>query len=494
MKKLIIIIIICFCLLLYTGCSKDFRAELDNSSNILYDNTITGTGNEFKEITENEVLLVSENPTSTFSMDVNTAAYANLRRYINNGNTINKNQVRIEEMVNYFKYDYPEPIGENPLSINTTISQCPWNSEANLLSIGLHAKNVEISDINNNLVFLLDVSGSMSSQDKLGLMQTAFSLLVDNLNDDDTVSIVTYAGSDSIILQGAKGTDKLLIKNKIEDLTAGGSTAGADGINTAYALAEEYFISGGNNRVILATDGDFNVGISTEQGLNDFISEKRQSNIYLSVLGFGYGNLKDNKLQTLANSGNGNYGYIDSITEAKKILVEEIGGTLKTVAKDVKTQVEFNPAKIYSYRLLGYENKLLTNEDWQNDEKDAGEIGAGHTVTAVYEIVLKDSDIESTMNNNYLKTSIRYKDPEDETEEVKEIYEFTTVDNLTQYPNEDQQFISAVVEAALVMRNSEYKGNANLENVIARLNLLNCVQTDIYKSEFLTLMQKLNNA
>lgn len=361
-KFLCLISLILATLIIFAGCSS----SLKNDTNSSRDYISSLKGNEYNEITENEALLVSENPKSTFSMDINTAAYSNIRRYIKSGLTINKNQVRIEEMVNYFKYDYPQPEENEPLSISTTIAPCPWNDQARLLTVGLRSEDVDFSSINNNLVFLLDISGSMNSEDKLGLMQSAFSLLVENLNDNDTVSIVTYAGSDKVILEGAKGIEKMSIQNKIEDLAAGGSTAGANGIITAYALAEQYFIEGGNNRVILATDGDFNVGTSSQAGLEELISQKKDSGVNLTVLGFGYGNLKDNKLETLANCGNGNYAYIDNIMEARKVLVEEIGGTLRTVAKDVKTQVEFNPAKVYSYRLLGYENKLLTNEDWEN--------------------------------------------------------------------------------------------------------------------------------
>ncbi len=485
-KFLVIVALITAALYSFCGCSS-LNRDYAPSGN---DYTQGLSGNEYNEIIENPVTLVSETPLSTFSMDVNTAAYSNLRRYINEGRKIDKNQVRIEEMVNYFSYDYPNPQEGEPLSISTAVFPCPWNNNARLLTIGLRSEEIEFSQLNNNLVFLLDVSGSMNSADKIGLMKTAFSMLTENLNDNDTVSIVTYAGSDKVVLRGAKGTQKDEILSAIQNLSAGGSTAGAKGIITAYELAETYFIQGGNNRVILATDGDFNVGVSSQDGLESLISEKRESGVYFTALGFGYGNLKDNKLVTLANSGNGNYGYIDSVTEARKLLVEQIGGTLKTVAKDVKTQIEFNPAKVYSYRLLGYENKLLSNEDWENDQKDAGEIGAGHTVTAVYEIVLNEGVAESTMGDNYLKVSIRYKEPQGDSG-VKEMYRYTAQQNITDTPNQDQSFISAVVESALIMRNSEYKGEANLDNIIQRLESLDL--NDDYKTEFLALMDKLNS-
>lgn len=444
--------------------------------------------NEYNEIIENPITMVTEQPLSTFSLDVNTAGYSNLRRHIVNGYKINKNQVRIEEMVNYFSYDYPEPEEGKPFSVTTAISPSPWNANSHLLTIGLKAEDVEMTDLNNNLVFLLDVSGSMQGPDRLGLIQSAFSLLLDNLNDTDTVSIVTYAGSNRVLLENGSIADKDNILSIIESLSAGGSTAGANGIVTAYQLAEEYFIPGGNNRVILATDGDFNVGVSSQEGLHDLISEKRNSGVYLTVLGFGHGNLMDDKLETLANNGNGNYAYIDTIQEARKVLVEEIGGTLKTVARDVKAQVEFNPAKVFSYRLLGYENKLLTIEDFENPMKDSGEIGAGHSITAVYEIVLLDSEEPSTMDDNYLSVNIRYKDPDINLEDVLEMKVYTDISNVTDEPSEDILFISALIETALLLRDSDYKGTSNYNSIIARLNALNSVATDPYREEFLTLV------
>ncbi|NLK17626.1 MAG: VWA domain-containing protein [Clostridiales bacterium] len=486
MKKLCFIFIILIPFALFAGCSSYDRGY--------YPGYLWQVeGNTYNDIIENDFLLAEQFPKSTFSLDVNTAAYSNLRKHIVNGYPISEDQVRIEEMVNYFKYDYPEPEEGQPLSITAALFPCPWNEEAYLLQIGLKAQSVDFSATANNLVFLLDVSGSMDSPDKIGLMQQAFFLLADQLDENDVVSIVTYAGSDRVVLQGVPGSQKQTIRAAIEDLEAGGSTAGARGIQTAYSIAEEYFIEGGNNRVILATDGDFNVGISSKQGLEDLISSKRQSGIYLTVLGFGYGNLRDDKLETLANRGNGNYAYIDNLNEARKVLIEEIGGTLRTVARDAKAQVEFNPAKVYSYRLLGYENKLLTNEDWENDEKDAGEIGAGHTVTAMYEVIFANgqTEAESTMAENFLKVSVRYKDPDTSSSEVKEISRYASAADIAEQPGDDQLFISAVVEAALILRDSKYKGSAKLQNVIERLEGISSLENDPYKSEFLDLMKLL---
>lgn len=488
-RSLFVIFVILITVTMFAGCSMNDRGGYP-----YYPDPLNGReGNTYNEIIENDFLDAGLYPKSTFSLDVNTAAYSNLRKHIVSGYPISKDQVRIEEMVNYFKYDYPEPEEGRPLSITTALYPCPWNEEAYLLQIGLKSMEIDFADVANNLVFLLDVSGSMDSPDKMGLMQQAFIMLTEQLDENDVVSIVTYAGSDRVVLRGVSGSQKQTIRGAIEDLRAGGSTAGARGIQTAYEIAQQYFIPGGNNRVILATDGDFNVGISSKQGLEDLISSKRQSGIYLTVLGFGYGNLRDDKLETLANRGNGNYGYIDSLLEAKKVLIEEIGGTLQTVARDVKAQVEFNPAKVLRYRLLGYENKLLTEEDWEDDEKDAGEIGAGFTVTAMYEVILagEDAEAESTMEENFLKVSVRYKDPDINSSEVKEISRYASQADITGQPGDDQLFISAVVEVALILRDSKYKGTANLNSVIERLEGISSLENDPYKSEFLNLVKLL---
>lgn len=449
-------------------------------------------GEEYKEITENDFVSTTEDPIATFSLDTSTAGYANLRRLINNNNSIHKNQVKLEEMVNYFSYDYEAPSDDEALTISSEIMDCPWDLDHKLLTIGVKAKPVVNPQTKNNIVLLLDVSGSMASPNKLPLMQEAFKLFVETLDGDDVVSIVTYASSNRIALEGASGADKKLIINVIEDLMAGGSTAGSKGIQTAYQLASKYFIEDGNNRVILGTDGDFNVGISSTSALKNFIAEKRQTGVYLSVLGFGYGNLKDDKLSTLAQAGNGNHAYIDSITEAKKVLVEEIGGTLNIVAKDVKSQVTFNPRYVKEYRLLGYENKLITDEQFEDENTDAGEIGAGHTTTAVFEIVLNDDEqVESTLGEHWAKTVIRYKDPA--TDQSREITKLIDDSSERETPSENMLFISGVIETGLILRNSPYKGASSYDAVLDRLKDLECVAMDEYKAEFVALVQKLRS-
>ena len=454
----------------------------------IYLNGGWNTGNVYNEISENPFALVSEKPISSFAMDANTAAYSNIRRYINEYRTIDKNQVRIEEMVNYFHYNYDAPnLGED-LSLNGTISPCPWNSEAKLLTIGVRAKDIEFTGIQNNLVFLMDISGSMDKPDKMPLMQAAFCLLSENLNDNDIVSIVAYAGSNRVVLDGASGFERKRIQNAIEDLMAGGSTAGAQGINTAYQIAEKHFIAGENNRIIWATDGDFNVGISSQEALKSLIEEKSSTGIDLTVMGFGYGNLQDAKLDTIVKAAGGNYFYVDGILEARRVLVDQIEGSLVTVAKNVKAQVEFNPNKIYSYRLLGYENKLLTKEDFDNPNKPAGDIGSGHCVTAVYEIILNIAGGSTNpLGENFIKISLNYNDPSDSSNYTISAF----VDSIIDFPNDDVLFISAVVEAALVMRKSEYRNSASLQNVITRLESIGNLESDPYKLEFLSLIRKL---
>ena len=343
---------------------------------------------EYNKIIENEFLSVAEHPLSTFSTDVDTASFTNIRRMIDNRENINPDAVRTEEFINYLKYSYPQPDGDDKISITTEFSDCPWNDDSKLMLVGIQAKDIETKDIDSNIVFLIDVSGSMNSYDKLPLVQEAFRMLAENLSENDRISIVTYAGSDQVVLKGESGANQSEICNALDSLEAGGSTAGAAGINTAYEIAQEYFIEGGNNRVILATDGDLNVGLSSEEELTELIEEKRDNGVFLSVLGFGTGNYKDNRLEALADNGNGNYAYIDSVDEAERVLVTEFSGTMFTVAKDTKVQVEFNPNNVSYYKLVGYENRLLNDEDFEDDTKDAGDVGSGQQVTALYEIIL----------------------------------------------------------------------------------------------------------
>lgn len=380
---------------------------------------------EYNYYAENQFLSVAEHPLSTFSTDVDTASFTNVRRMLENRQNIDPNAVRTEEFINYFNYEYEYPTGDDKIAINTELSDCPWNSEAKLMQIGLQAKDIDVQDIDSNIVFLIDVSGSMADANKLPLVTQAFAMLAENLGENDRISIVTYAGRDTIELEGESGANYETIASTLAGLTAGGSTAGAAGINTAYELAEKYFIKGGNNRVILATDGDLNVGLSSEEELKSLIEEKRDNGVFLSVLGFGMGNYKDNKLEALADNGNGNYAYIDSVEEAQRVLVTEMNGTMFTVAKDAKIQVEFNPANVAYYKLVGYENRLLEDQDFEDDTKDAGDVGAAQQVTALYEIIMTDTKADSDESKRTLKyqDDVEYPAPEkaDETDLDKEL-------------------------------------------------------------------------
>ncbi|MGN1150811.1 MAG: von Willebrand factor type A domain-containing protein [Lachnospiraceae bacterium] len=472
---------------------------------------------EYSEWEEKGFTSVQKEPLSTFSADVDTASYSNLRRLIREGYDLDmmpEGAVRIEEMINYFSYDYEDPKGSDPFGVTTQISSCPWNEEAELLMVGLKTEDIDYDQAPpSNLVFLLDVSGSMYSDDKLPLLQEAFGLLAENLTEKDRVSIVTYAGDDQIVLKGAKGNQTKKIKKALNSLEANGSTNGSAGIETAYALAESNFIEGGNNRVIIATDGDLNVGLTTEEELEDLITEKKESGIFLSVLGFGTGNIKDNKMETLADKGNGNYAYIDCLREANKVLVEEMSATLLTICKDVKFQVEFNPAVVESYRLLGYENRALAKEDFNDDTKDAGEIGAGHSVTALYEIVLKEplngSMSEEEINRlkysdeykreygeeeitsqaamkEWLTISIRYKKP---SEEESKLLEYPVgYKCYTNKPSDDFIFAAAVAEFGLLASHSAYPEDASVKHVEKALNSIRL--NDEYKEEFLELVEE----
>ena len=445
----------------------------------------------------------SVTPLSTFSADVDTASYSNLRRMIDNGyglEDIPAGAVRVEEILNYFDYDYRLPKDGEPFGVTTQIGDCPWQEGHKLLAIGLKSEEIDFSESGGaNLVFLLDVSGSMSDSDKLPLLQRAFGMLAENLTEKDRVSIVTYAGEDQVLLEGEPGDHTEQIMEVLDSLTASGSTNGGRGIQTAYEIAGGYFIEGGNNRVILATDGDLNVGQTSESELTDLIEEKRESGVYLTVLGFGTGNIKDNKMEALADNGNGNYAYIDSVQEAKKVLVEEMGATLVTVAKDVKLQVEFNLEKVSEYRLIGYENRMLDAQDFEDDKKDAGEIGAGHTVTALYEIVpakegedaehsLKYSQTVTTGSPEWLTVNIRYKEP-DGDESI--LLQYPVDDSsFTEEPSQDWQFAAAAAEFGLVVTDSDYKGNGSLEHVKSVLKKLD-IEEDEYKDEFYDLVRRL---
>lgn len=462
-------------------------------------------GEEYDKPTENAFCDVASEPLSTFAADVDTASYSNLRRMITDGYGIGEiptDSIRIEEMVNYFSYDLATPKDGQPFAVSAEMNVCPWNEEHGLLMVGMRTDEIDLSDAPaSNLVFLIDVSGSMYDEDKLPLLQKSFCMLAENLDKDDRVSIVTYAGSDEVVLEGAKGNEYDKISRALNNLEAAGSTNGSDGIETAYELAEEYFIEGGNNRVILATDGDLNVGITTQSGLEELITQKKESGVFLSVLGFGTGNINDVNMETLADKGNGNYAYIDSIFEANRVLVSQLGATLFTVAKDVKLQVEFNPASIKGYRLLGYENRTMTAQDFHDDTKDGGEIGTGHCVVALYEVEWADSnqyplryqqeeeikETDSKYTDEYCAVSIRYKEPDGEESKLL-TYPVETVVK-TDKASDDFMFAACVAEAGMILSDSEYVNGESMEDVYERLKDLKL--EDESRKEFEYLLEQL---
>ncbi len=467
---------------------------------------INGFGNPemnnegYAKVTEVGFRETANNPFSTFSADVDTASYANVRRMINDNGGVDPDAVRIEEFINYFNYEYPEPTGSDPISVNTELSACPWNENAMLMLVGIKAKELEQKERPPmNLVLLIDVSGSMYDEDKLPLVQQSMLMLAETLGTKDRISIVTYAGSEKIVLKGAEGTEYGKIEKAVNSLEAGGSTYGEAGINAAYSLAEKYFIKGGNNRIILATDGDLNVGISDTEQLKDLISKKKESGIFLSVLGFGTGNIKDDKMEALADNGNGNFNYIDKLDEAYKVLVAEMSGTLYTVAKDVKIQVEFNPANVQSYRLVGYDNRRLKNQDFENDAKDAGDMGAGHTVTALYEIIPTETipqgkysnpDAEETKNaldKELLTVSLRYKQPD--SDESSLIEKPVLVKSMETEPPQNLSFAASAAEFAMLLKNSEFKGTSSFSEIKDLSGYWNAAN-DTYRSEFMQLVEK----
>lgn len=449
-----------------------------------------GDNEDYTHIIENGFVDTRVNSTSYFSIDANTTSYPNLRSIIKNtSGKVDKDAVRVEEMLNYFNYNYETPTNGDILALNSSVFDNPYNSETKLMTIGLAAQKIDFSEIKNNLVFLIDVSGSMFGDDRLGLVQAAFGMLAHSLNPEDRISVVTYASGVKTLLDGAYGYEAKKITAVIEDLQAGGSTAGANGIQKAYDLAEKHFIEGGNNRVILATDGDFNVGISSIDGLKSFISEKRETGVYFSGFGVGRGNLKSTTLETLALSGNGTCSYLDSLSEAKRALVEELGGTLVTVAKDVKAGITFNSEYVESYRLIGYENKLLTEEEFEDSRTDAGELGSGHTVTVVYEIKLTDKEFDYT--DKFATVNVRYKLTENsgadgETEE--QVLLGVMMDDYHTEMTDNDAFVASVVEFALLLRESKYLGDGNFKSLIERLDSID-LEGDEFKYEFRQLVK-----
>ena len=499
--------------------NREAMTEHDNAkgsyAESCYDYEWKENTEEYSKWEERGFRSVLKEPLSTFSADVDTASYSNLRRLLTEGYSLEelpRGAVRIEELLNYFSYDYEEPKGQEPFGVTTKLGECPWNEEAKLLMIGLKTEDIDYSQAPpSNLVFLLDVSGSMSHADKLPLLQESFGLLAENLTEKDRISIVTYAGDDEVVLRGAAGNETRKIKKAINQLEAGGGTNGSKGIETAYEIAEENFIKGGNNRIILATDGDLNIGLTTEEELEELITEKKESGIYLSVLGFGAGNLKDNKMEVLADKGNGNYAYIDSLREARKVLVEEMTATLLTICKDVKLQVEFNPSVVSDYRLIGYENRALNREDFEDDTKDAGEIGAGHSVTVLYELILKEpitdlseeeikglkyeknykkelkeaGESSAALYEEWLTLSIRYKKPAEDSSNLLRYP--VSYEDYQSSPDDDFVFAAAVAEFGLLASDSAYDGDASLKHV--RSALKGIILDDEYKEEFYDLVK-----
>jgi Ca-activated chloride channel family protein len=460
----------------------------------------------YSAINDNGYKNVLDQPLSTFSIDVDRASYSNVRRFLNQGQLPPADAVRIEEMINYFGYDYPKASGDHPFVVYTEASVCPWNPKHQLLHVGLKGKEMEKSSLPpSNLVFLIDVSGSMQDYNKLPLLKSAFSLLVKELRPIDRVAIVVYAGAAGMVLESTPGSEKKKILDAIEQLEAGGSTAGGEGLLLAYQTAENYFIKGGNNRIILATDGDFNVGVSSNSEMERLVEKEREKGIAITVLGFGMGNYKDDRMEIIADKGNGNYSYIDNIQEARKVMVSEFSGTLFTIAKDVKFQIEFNPARVKAYRLIGYENRMLNAEDFNDDKKDAGEMGAGHTVTALYEIIPAGSD-EQTGKVDPLKyqqngkvvapdpeaelltVKLRYKKPGGDT---SILYEIPVKGEIPDFEktSDNFRFSAAVAGFGMLLRDSEYKGSLRMEELISWAKGSKGVDEEGYRSEFINLIK-----
>jgi Ca-activated chloride channel family protein len=509
-------------MLIFSGCkqgSMQYEAAADTTaveaadSEMLLPNpddavTVNDNTESYAELIENPFESPKTTPLSTFSIDVDNAAYTNIRRFLNNGQPVPKDAVRVEEMVNFFKYQYPQPVDEHPFSINTEYSQSPWNAKHKLLRIGLQGKNIPTYNLPaSNLVFLIDVSGSMSDENKLPLLKESMKVLVKELRAKDKVSIVVYAGAAGVVLEPTSGEDKETIIEAFDNLNAGGSTAGGEGIELAYQLAKQNFIKAGNNRVILATDGDFNVGKSSDADMEDLIEEKRKSGIFLTVLGYGMGNYKDSKMEILADKGNGNYAYIDNIQEANRFLSREFKGSLFAIAKDVKIQIEFNQKHVQAFRLIGYENRKLKAEDFKNDAVDAGELGSGHTVTALYEIIpvgvdsdfmpsdLKytkvKTDNESQYSEELATIKFRYKKPDGEKsiEMIKSIADQAIT---LQQSSRDFKFSSAVAWFGLKLRDSKYLSEKSTDAIkrLAQSGL--SYDEDGYKAEFIRLVETVN--
>lgn len=500
-------------MLIFAGCKQGYsNAEacadttaVEAVDMIDQDDITTADENSetYAEFVENPFESPKTAPLSTFSIDVDNASYTNIRRFINNGQPVPKDAVRVEEMMNFFKYKYPQPQNEHPFSINTEYSDSPWNPKHKLLKIGLQGKDVPMTNLPaSNLVFLIDVSGSMSDDNKLPLLKESMKVLVNELRAKDKVSIVVYAGAAGVVLEPTSGDNKDDIMDAFDDLQAGGSTAGGEGIELAYKLAQQNFIKEGNNRIILATDGDFNVGASSDKDMESLIEEKRKSGIFLTVLGYGMGNYKDSKMEILADKGNGNYAYIDNIQEANRFLGKEFKGSMFAIAKDVKIQIEFNPKHVQAYRLIGYENRKLKAEDFKNDAIDAGELGSGHTVTALYEVIpagvesdyipsdLKYTKVkadESNYNEELATIKFRYKKPDgDKSIEMVDVIADKPV--ALQNSSPDFKFSAAVAWFGLKLRDSKLISNSNKDAIRSLAKSGIAYDEDGYRSEFVRLV------
>ncbi|WP_405325743.1 von Willebrand factor type A domain-containing protein [Leeuwenhoekiella sp. LLG6367-2.1] len=489
---------------------RGYASNSYSKTNLIADYSSSVRNTEsYARIDENQFEHVGTNPLSTFSVDVDRAAYSNIRRMINAGQKIPVDAVRIEEMINYFNYSYKQPDGDKPFSIQTEQAQTPWNADTQLVKIGIQGKEIPVGNLPpSNLVFLLDVSGSMNSPNKLPLLKSAFKILVNQLREQDKVSIVVYAGSAGTVLKPTNGSNKTEILNALDNLKAGGSTAGEEGLKLAYTLAENHFVDGGNNRIILATDGDFNVGLSSDREMENLITEKRNSGIYFTALGFGMGNYKDSKLELLANKGNGNYAYIDTMQEAQKVLGTEFGGTLHTIAKDVKIQVEFNPAVVSGYRLIGYENRLLNDADFNDDTKDAGEIGSGHSVTAVYEVLLSGKEskflkpvddlkytstkaVKPNSKDELFTVKLRYKEPDGEISKLIE-KAVSFEDKKIKSTSDDFNFVASLALFGMQLRDSPFKNDASLALTLDLAEKGRGDDKEGFRAEFIRLVKASN--
>ncbi|RXG24954.1 vWA domain-containing protein [Leeuwenhoekiella aequorea] len=489
---------------------RGYASNSYSKTNLIADYSSSVRNTEsYARIDENQFEHVGTNPLSTFSVDVDRAAYSNIRRMINAGQKIPVDAVRIEEMINYFNYSYKQPDSNEPFSIQTEQAQTPWNADTQLVKIGIQGKEIPVGNLPpSNLVFLLDVSGSMNSPNKLPLLKSAFKILVNQLREQDKVSIVVYAGSAGTVLKPTNGSNKTEILNALDNLKAGGSTAGEEGLKLAYTLAENHFVDGGNNRIILATDGDFNVGLSSDREMENLITEKRNSGIYFTALGFGMGNYKDSKLELLANKGNGNYAYIDTMQEAQKVLGTEFGGTLHTIAKDVKIQVEFNPAVVSGYRLIGYENRLLNDADFNDDTKDAGEIGSGHSVTALYEVLLAGKEskflkpvddlkytntkaVKPNSKGELFTVKLRYKEPDGEISKLIE-KAVSFEDKKIKSTSDDFNFVTSLALFGMQLRDSPFKNDASLALTLDLAEKGRGDDKEGFRAEFIRLVKASN--